>query len=150
MISTKVLIGLNPISVNLLFNHSGLWLFLTILKNRPGTPGHKYSSSFLNFLTHFILLLKLPFIFLIFNSFKVPKPAAARSLAIPLTDKQSDLLGVKFISITGSSNPYIEAMGSPILCFPVNSIMPSCSSEIPILSLKATFHLIPHLLFQIF
>ena len=73
----------------------------------------------------------MPFIFLIFKSFKVPKPAAAKSLAIPLTDKQSDLLGVKFISITGSSNPYIEAMGSPILCFPVNSIMPSCSSDIP-------------------
>ena len=57
----------------------------------------------------------------------MPKPAAARSLAIPLTDKQSDLFGVKFISIKGPSNPYIEAMGSPILCFPVKSIMPSAS-----------------------
>ena len=38
------------------------------------------------------------------SQFNLPAPAAAKSLAIPLTDKQSDLLGVKFISIIGSSN----------------------------------------------
>ena len=48
-------------------------------------------------------------------SFNLPIPAAAKSLAIPLTDKQSDLFGVKLISITGSSIAKILLNKSPIL-----------------------------------
>ena len=48
-------------------------------------------------------------------SFNLPIPAAPKSLAIPLTDKQSDLFGVRLISITGSSIEKILLNKSPIL-----------------------------------
>ena len=46
----------------------------------------------------------MPSIFLInVFSFNFPNPAAAKSLAIPLIERQSPLFGVILISITGSS-----------------------------------------------
>tara|TARA_B100000214_G_C23460722_1_gene398219 strand:- start:79 stop:234 length:156 start_codon:yes stop_codon:yes gene_type:complete len=43
--------------------------------------------------------LKPCFIFIFFKSESFPKPAEAKSLAIPLTPKQSGLFGVTEISI---------------------------------------------------
>ena len=77
---------------------------VTFLKYLPATPGQRYSSSPLKAFSHLIGLLKVPgILFVRAFSFKVPNPAAAKSLATPLTDKQSPLFGVIFISMTGSS-----------------------------------------------
>ena len=111
--STKADIGLKPIAVNLCWSHLGLSTLVTFLKYLPATPGHNLLS--LNSFFHFIGLLKVSLIFLNLSSFKFPIPAAAKSLAIPLTDKQSDLLGVKFISIMGSSKLNTLLNWSPTL-----------------------------------
>ena len=66
------------------------------------------------------------------RAFSSPSPAAARSLAIPRTPRQSARSGVIAISIMGSSKPAILANPSPILLSLGSSIIPSCSSEIPI------------------
>ena len=60
-----------------------------------------------------------------FNCFNLPKPAAAKSLAIPLTDKQSGRLGVILTYITGSSRLNNLEKCSPIFSDESNSIMPS-------------------------
>ena len=77
-------------------------------------------------------LLNVPFTGDVSKGFNVPNPAAARSRAIPLTPKQSALSGVIAISITGSSKPANVAYPAPISALKSNSIIPSCSSEIPI------------------
>ena len=97
VISTRLEIGLNPIANNFFFNQSGLSIFFIFLNNLPETQGHNFSLFLLNFLSHLILVSKLPSIFFIFKFLSSPIPAAKRSLAIPLTDKQSDLFGVIFI-----------------------------------------------------
>ena len=111
--STRAEMGLNPIAVNLFWSHLGLSIFLTFLKYRPATPEHRL--LFWNSFFQVIGLLNDSLTFLYFNSFNLPIPAAAKSLAIPLTDKQSDLFGVKLISITGSSIAKILLNKSPIL-----------------------------------
>ena len=63
------------------------------------------------------------------DGFKRPKPAAARSRAIPLTPVQSGRLGVSSISIIGSSIPKILANGLPIIVSSGSSIIPSWSSD---------------------
>ena len=60
-------------------------------------------------------LLKLPSTFSIMGVHTLPKPDAARSLAIPATPKQSARFGVIAISIIGSSKPKIFETFSPII-----------------------------------
>ena len=86
-------------------------------------------------------LSKLPSISSIFNGFKLPKPAAAKSLAIPLTPRQSALFGVIPIVITGSPRPDQSRKFDPILALLSSSIIPSCSSEI---SNSRSEHIIPN------
>ena len=106
---------------------------VTFLKYLPATPGQRYSSSPLNSFSHLIGLSNVPgILFIRAFSFNVPNPAAAKSLAIPLIDKQSPLFGVIFISMTGSSRLNTSINFSPSLYFASTSIIPSCSSDIPI------------------
>ena len=58
---------------------------------------------------------------------KLPSPQAARSLAMPLTPKQSDRFGVIDMSIIGSK--FSVKKLSPIFNLFFNSIIPSLSSE---------------------
>ena len=60
--STRAEIGLNPIAVNLSWSHLGLSTFLTFLKYRPATPGHRL--LFWNSFFHVIGLLNDSFDFL--------------------------------------------------------------------------------------
>ena len=90
-------IGFCPIEIIFSFNQSGLSIFFTpVIKQLPNIV-QAWLSSF-SILT---LTVCFPFCSNLFSLgfFNLPEPAAARSLAIPLTPKQSALFGVIDISI---------------------------------------------------
>ena len=64
-------------------------------------------------------LAKPPLTGLIVSFFSLPRPAAARSRAMPRTPRQSGRFGVTAISITASSRPSAAAAGLPILALGV-------------------------------
>ena len=68
------------------------------------------------------------FIFLKFKGFSLPTPLAERSLATPLTPRQSPLLGVIPISKIGSFNFKASTAEVPFWKSSNNSIIPSWSS----------------------
>ena len=91
-------IGFWPIEIIFSFSQSGLSIFFTpVIKQLPNIV-HAWLSSF----SIFTLTVCFPSFFNLFSlrSFNLPESAAARSLAIPLTPKQSALFGVMDISIT--------------------------------------------------
>ena len=89
MISTRAEIGLRPIAFNRCCNQAGLSLFVTFLKYLPATPGQIYSISPLKSFSHLTGLSNVPSILLInLFSFNFPNPAAAKSLATPLTENR--------------------------------------------------------------
>ena len=85
-------IGFWPTDISLSFNHWGLSMFLTLVIKQLPKARHPWPFSFL------ILTLKdcfdLDLIFFSLIAFNLPKPEAARSLAIPLIPRQSGLFGV--------------------------------------------------------
>ena len=82
------------------FSHFGLSLFVTpFIKQLPNIV-HPWAFSF--FIVTFIFWLPLYFKLDFLLIFNLPAPAADKSLAIPLTPKQSGLLGVIDKSITFS------------------------------------------------
>ena len=84
--------GLSPRATIRFFNHFGLSEFLIFfIIQLPKIEQACFLS--LSIFT-LILCLKDFFILIDFNSFNFPMPLAARSLAIPLTPRQSGLLGV--------------------------------------------------------
>ena len=80
-------------------------MFLTFLKDLPKIEGHKYFFSSGRLTSQFIEELNWSFKLFNFKGINSPTPKADKSLAIPLTPKQSPLFGVISISITGSSIP---------------------------------------------
>ena len=125
----KILIGLNPILISFFTSHSGLLRFETPRKYLPKTYSQLFPSSFI---IHLIGLSKSEdFIFSIFKFFNVPQPLAARSRAIPLTLKQSPLLGVIATSKIGSFKLRAVTASVPSTIFSEISIIPSCSSLNP-------------------
>ena len=99
-------IGFWPTEISLSFNHCGLSVFFTFLIKQLPNAEHPWFFSLL------IFTFKECFIFdLIFFSFKFinfPKPEAAKSLATPLTPRQSGLFGVidKSIVLVFDSKKY--------------------------------------------
>ena len=89
--STIAEIGFWPRDIILSFSHFGLSLFVTFfIKQLPNIV----QPWFLSFVIETLIFcgpLYLIFMFELFFNF--PTPAAARSLAIPLTPKQSGRLG---------------------------------------------------------
>ena len=92
MISTIAEIGFWPIEISLSFSHRGLSVFFTLVIKQLPNVVHTWSFSLLIFTL--IFCLKFDLIFFSLKSLSFPKPEAARSLAIPLTPRQSGLLGV--------------------------------------------------------
>jgi len=90
--------GFWPREIILSFNHSGLSVFFTPLIKQLPKDMHAWFFSF----SIFTLIVCLFFLssFFSFWFINIPSPAAAKSLAIPLTPKQSALFGVMEISIT--------------------------------------------------
>ena len=80
-------------------------MFLTFLKVLPKIEGHKYFFSLERLTSQFIEELNSSCKLFNFKGFNSPTPKADKSLAIPLTPKQSPLFGVISISIIGSSIP---------------------------------------------
>ena len=80
-------------------------MFFTFLKDLPKIEGHKYFFSLGRLTFQFIEDLNSSFKLFSFKGFKSPIPKADKSLAIPLTPKQSPLFGVISISIIGSLIP---------------------------------------------
>ena len=70
----------------------GLSVFFTLVIKQLPKELHAWFFSLLIFT--FKVCLVFDFIFFCLKFFSFPKPDAARSLAIPLTPRQSDLLGV--------------------------------------------------------
>ena len=104
-------------------------MFSKFLKDLPNILGHKYFSFSFKSIFQLIKLSNSPSTCKTFSFFKIPIPLAARSLATPLTPKQSPLLGVISISITGSFKSSISATGNPSFVPTGNSIIPSCLSD---------------------
>ena len=96
--STIVEIGFCPKEIILSFIHLGLSLFLIPLIKQLPNAEHPWFFSFVIFT--FIFWEPENFIFFLLKFFNLPEPAAARSLAIPLTPRQSALFGVIERSIT--------------------------------------------------
>ena len=126
VISTNALIGLNPRLISFFCNHSGDTVFFTSLKYLLIT----YSQLLLSFsIFQLIGLSKSNFvIFSYFRGFNFPIPLAERSLATPLTPRQSPLLGVMPISKTGSFNFSASIADVPFSKLSESSIIPSWSS----------------------
>ena len=80
-------------------------MFLTFLKDLPKIDGHKDFLSLGSLISQFIEELNSSFKLFNFKGFNSPIPKADKSLAIPLTPKQSPLFGVISISIIESSIP---------------------------------------------
>ena len=103
VISTKLEIDFKPILSNLNFNQEGLGAFFFTLNCLPYIKGQS-SLTFREFKSHFITLLKVPNWLLNFFFIKSCSKLAAKSLAIPLTEAQSPLLGVSPILKIKSSS----------------------------------------------
>ena len=84
--------GFWPSEIIFSFSQLGLSVFFTLVIKQLPKAVHAWSFSLLIFTFTVCLVLELIFFSLI--SFILPKPEAARSLAIPLTPRQSGLLGV--------------------------------------------------------
>ena len=78
----------------------------------------------------FIKLSNSPLISVYCKSFNFPIPEAAKSLAIPLTPRQSPLFGVISISITGSLRSITFVTDKPKSVSSGNSIIPLWFSDI--------------------
>ena len=96
--STIAEIGFWPRAIILSFSHFGLLLFFTPEIRQLPNIIQPWFFSFKIFTG--IFWLPINFIFLEFNFFSLPMPDVAKSLAIPLTPKQSGLFGVIEISMT--------------------------------------------------
>ena len=126
MTSTIAFILLNPIFSNRSFNHLGLSLLVIPSINLPEKRLQNCVFPYESIKTGIVFSVSL--IVLIFTSWSLPTPLAAKSLAIPYTPKQSGLFGVIAISITGSIELNAEIAfvpGSKSLSI---SIIPSLSS----------------------
>ena len=121
--------GVAPMALRRFCNHSGLGLFFIPRIVRPRYCGHACCAS--GDRVSLRSILKEPGISGIIKGFKVPAPAAAKSLAIPRTPKQSGRLGVTLTSMTGSSKPAYGANSAPTGAFSANSMMPSWPSSSP-------------------
>ena len=137
MISTSALIGFSPIAESRARNQSGLGPFLTPSMRHPANTGQLSPLTSIGVPPFFSALMGR-----VMSSFNVPKPAAARSRAMPRTPRQSGRFGVMPISIIGSSSPNATAAGLPMLAPASNSIMPSWSSFRPS---SAPEHIMPRL-----
>src|SRR5262245_6635609 len=129
VISTSALMGRKPIAASRRCSQAGEGPFFTprtsrnpkagqsegvVPKSSPTVTGHGNRPS-----TGWMLVSR-----------SLPMSAAARSRAMPLTPAQSPRLGVRLISITGSSSPAHCAKFAPTGAASVSSMMPSWSSEI--------------------
>ena len=137
MISTSALIGFNPMALSRAFSQAGLSVFLTPSMRQAAKSGQVSPVTAISVLPFFS-----PLIACAVSSFNVPRPAAAKSRAMPRTPKQSGRLGVMPISIIGSFNPNASAAGVPIFGASASSIMPSWSSDRPS---SAPEHIMPWL-----
>ena len=106
-----------PIASSLCCIHFGLLELFKFLKYLLVTIGTNFFSRSSSEITNLLGLLKVPLTLLIFNGFNSPNPAEARSLAIPLTPRQSALFGVIPIVITGSFSPDHSKKLVPISAF---------------------------------
>ena len=97
MISTIADIGFWPTEINLSLSHWGLSVFFTFVIKQLPKAVHPWFFSLLILTFRVCLVFDLIFFSFNFNSF--PKPDATRSLVIPLTPRQSGLLGVIYKSI---------------------------------------------------
>ena len=111
---------------NRVCNHVGLWVFLTPLMRQPANTGHVSPSTARAIPPSFCATTALTV-----SAFSVPRPAAAKSRAMPRTPKQSGRFGVMAISIIGSVCPKACAAGVPMVASDGNSIIPSWSSLKP-------------------
>ena len=139
MISTKAFIGFRPIARKRICNQAGLSPLLTLLTKQPAKAGQTGPDT-----AKSACLSALAIISVAMSGFSVPRPAAAKSRAMPRTPRQSGRLGVMPISITGSAlKPNAASASSadvPISAVSGNSIMPSWSSDRPS---SAAEHIIP-------
>ena len=129
--------GFSPMAVRRACNQSGLGPFLTPSMRHPANTGQLSPLTPIEVSPCFCASMAR-----VMSSFNVPKPAAARSRAMPRTPRQSGRLGVMAISIIGSSSPNAAAAGAPIEAPACNSIMPSWSSLRPS---SAPEHIMPRL-----
>ncbi len=129
MISTSALMGLRPIAFSRFCSQSGEGPFLTPRTTRPANTGQASALSLSKSSLIGTGSAKLPFTGLMASALSLPRPAAARSRAMPRTPRQSGRLGVMATSMTASSRPSAFAAGLPILADAGSSMMPLCSSD---------------------
>jgi hypothetical protein len=101
VMSARALIGRSPTDSRRCCSQSGLAPLRTPRTVRPSTQG----QASVNSSRHWIMLGPVPSIGGGDHGLSVPRPAAARSRAMPRTASASPRLGVTEISITGSSSP---------------------------------------------
>ena len=130
--STSAEIGRKPMARRRDCSHAGLGPFLTLRNRRPATKGQASALSPGRSRRQRKGLSKVPGTAGTSNGLSLPRPAAARSRAMPRTPRQSPRFGVISTSITGSSRPKTSAKGVPTTASSGRSMMPSCSSERPI------------------
>ncbi|MNJ26765.1 hypothetical protein D3C77_212550 [compost metagenome] len=115
--------GRRPMAVRRCCSQSGDGPFCTPRITRPAKTGHRSASSILTDTGE----AKVPATGTISGVVSSPRPAAARSRAMPATPSQSGRFGVTSKSITGSA-PKTPAAGVPTCRSPASSRMPSASS----------------------
>ena len=123
VMSTSRLIGRRPIAVRRRCSHSGDGPFLTPRTSRSPKAGQSEGVAPKSSATD-TGQGNSPFTGAMGASLNVPMSAAARSRATPLTPVQSGLLGVRPISITGSSSFAHSAYGTPTGASSGSSMMP--------------------------
>ncbi len=129
MMSTSALMGRKPIAFSRVRSQSGLGPFVTLRTRRPAKTGQALALSLSKSSSIGVRLTNPPLTGLTVSFFNLPRPAAARSRAMPRTPRQSGRFGVMATSITASSRPSAEAAGLPIFAPASSSMMPLCSSE---------------------
>ncbi len=125
MISTRVLIGRRPTEISFCCSQAGEGPFFTPRISRPEKIGQASGASKRMATGQG----KPPFTGATEVSFSVPRPAAARSRAMPTTPSQSGRFGVTSKSIT-ASRPSASAAEVPTARASGSSMIPSDSSAV--------------------